>query len=109
VQAAAPFAVFVAQLRTVAVLFTITVFVLGAPVRVSVFTPPPNVAVSNFVLVETGSVVVVLEVTSLDLVTYTVSCAARMVEVFEAVLRELMVTAGAVTVERTVFVTSSVE
>jgi hypothetical protein len=32
-----------------------------------------------------------------------------MVDVFEAVLRELMVTAGSVTVESTVFVTSSVE
>jgi hypothetical protein len=69
VQAPAPLAVFVAQLSTVAVLFTTTVFVLGVSPTVSVFTPPPKVTVSNLVLVETGSVIVVLDVTSLDLVT----------------------------------------
>ena len=108
-QAAAPFDVFVTRLTTVAVLFATTVLVLGAPVTVSVFTPPPRVTVSNLVLVETGSVIVVLEVTSLDWVTTMVSCAARIVEVFEAVLRELTMTAGSVTVESTVLVTRSVE
>ena len=79
-----------------------TVFVFAAPVIVCVVTLPPSVMVWYFVLVETGSVVLMVDVTSLDLVRYEVCCSPRTVEVFETVLKLVIVTAGSVAVDKEV-------
>lgn len=60
--------VLVAQLTVVTVLLEVRVTVFGCAVTIFVSTPLPNVTVSYLVLVDTGSVIVVLDVTSFDLV-----------------------------------------
>jgi hypothetical protein len=109
VHSVAPFAVFVAICSTVVVTFCTTVLVPGSPVTVIVATPPPCVIVVNFVDVLASKVVLIVEVTSDDLVMYTVSCSAAMVCVVVFVLKLLTVAASAVTVDIYVLVARLVE
>ena len=105
----APFAVVVATATTVLVAFFTTVVVPGSAVTVVVVTPWPCVIVLNFVDVLTGNVVLIVLVTSEDLVMYTVCWAATMVCVVVLVSKLLIVTASAVTVESEVVVAKLVE
>jgi hypothetical protein len=59
----------VAHCTTVVLTFFTTVFVPGLAVTVLVTTPPPNVTVCNFVVVLTGSVVLIVDVASTFFVT----------------------------------------
>jgi hypothetical protein len=109
VHSVAPFAVFVDTCNTVVVTFCVVVFVPGWPVTVTVATPPPCVMVENFVDVLASKVVLIVEVTSDDLVMYTVCCSAATVCVVVFVLKRLTVAASALTVDILVFVAKLVE
>jgi hypothetical protein len=66
VHSAAPFAVLVVHCTIVLVALLTTILVFAAPVTVSTTTPAPSVTVWYFVLVETGNVVLIVDVTSED-------------------------------------------
>jgi hypothetical protein len=91
------------------VTFCATVFVLGAAVTVSVTTPPPSVTVLYNVVVLAGSVVLTVLVMSADFVMKIVCCSTTTVCVEVFVLRLLIVTASAVTVNNDVLVAKLVD